>query len=286
MNQELSTKQEMIVDEIEQLEKKILEISMLGQFETAESYTSRLEDIKNRTLLYYSKTSSPGLSNEEASIIKDIAYLEYDIKVFFIEKGNALKAKQKSTNYQEKMNSIIKNMQEKTTKELWETLLQIVNNWKTDNPSTVALEIGKKEIAKVVLKLIELQISRNEIIDLNVIEQYCDYDDFLSVIKEKLINIAQKQDSDEQKETLAIAKNLDIKNLTNAKLWHILTYKTEFKFFQPNTTNNSSLSIDYNSSPETMLTPKTYDTILSNIMLKLYLKLTRKRCQIRLCKNG
>lgn len=278
MNQELSTKQEMIVDEIEQLGKKILEISMLGQFETAKSYTSRLEDIKNKTLLYYSKTSSPGLSHEEASIIKDIAYLEYDIKLFFLEKGNALKAKQKSTNYQEKINSIIKNMQGKTTKELWETLLQTVNDWKTDNPSTVALEMGKKEIAKIVLKLIELQISRNEVIDLNMIEQYCDYDDFLSVVKDRLINIAQEQDIYEQKETLSIAKNLDRKNLADSKLWHILTYKRDFHFFELDSTNNYSLTMDYNSSTETRLTSETYDSILSNIMLKLYLKFTRNRC--------
>ena len=276
MNQELNPKQEMIVDEIKQLEKNILEISMLGQFETAKSFTSRLEDIKNRTLLYYSKNSSPGLSNEEASIIRNIAYLEYDIKVFFIEKGNALKAKKKSTNYQEKMNSIIKNMQGKTTKELWKTLLQIVNDWKIDNPSTVALEMEKKEIAKIVLKLIELQISRNEVIDLNMIEQYCDYDDFLSVVKERLIDIAQEQDMNEQKETLSVAKNLNRKNLADAKLWHILTYKKEFHFFELDNTNNYSLTMDDNSSTETRLTTKTYDSILSNIMLKLYLKFTRK----------
>lgn len=278
MNLELNTKQEMIVDEIEQLEKNILEISMLGQFETAKSYTSRLEDIKKRTLLYYSQNPSPGLSHEEASIIKDIAYLEYDIKIFFIEKGNALKAKKKRTNYQEKMNSIINNMQGKTTKELWEALLQIVNDWKRDTSPTIALEMEKKEIAKIVLKLIELQISRNEVIDLNIIEQYCDYYDFLSVVKEKLVNIAQEQDIHEQKETLSIAKNLDRKNLADSKLWHILTYKKEFHFFELDNTNNYSLTMDDNSSTETRLTTKTYDSILSNIMLKLYLKFTRKRC--------
>ena len=118
MNLELDTKQEMILDEIKQLEEKILEISILGEFETAKSYKTRIEDIKKRTLLYYSVNSSPGLSNEEASIIKDIAYLEYDIKVFFIEKGNALKIKQRSNEYQKKINAVIENIQGKPTEEL------------------------------------------------------------------------------------------------------------------------------------------------------------------------
>ena len=291
MNLELDTKQEMILDEIKQLEEKILEISILGEFETAKSYKTRIEDIKKRTLLYYSVNSSPGLSNEEASIIKDIAYLEYDIKVFFIEKGNALKIKQRSNEYQKKINAVIENIQGKPTEELWKTLLHIVNAWKNHATSTIELEMGKRKIANIVLKIIEIQISRNEIIDLKKIEQYCDYSDILFVIKEKLVNIAQEQDSDERKKTLSILENLDIHNLTDPDLWYMLTFKKDIQFIQiyngvsnneyylPTETSVPTEAIlpeETRLSEQTGLTEKSLSLILSDIMTRLYLKLTRK----------
>lgn len=121
MNLELDTKQEIILDEIKQSEEKILEISILGEFETAKAYKARLEAIKNRVSLYYSKNSIPGLSYEEASIIKDLTYLEYDIKIFFIEKGNALKQKQEIDEYKKKTLSILRNLDihNLTNPDLW-----------------------------------------------------------------------------------------------------------------------------------------------------------------------
>ena len=291
MNLELDTKQEILLDEIKQSEEKILEISILGEFETAKAYKARLENIKNRVSLYYSKNSIPGLSYEEASIIKDLTYLEYDIKIFFIEKGNALKQKQKIDEYKKKINAILENIQGKTTEELWETLLHIANDWKAHTTSAIELEMGKRKIANIVLKIIEIQISRNEMIDFNKIEQYCDYPDFLFVLKEKLLNIAQKQDIDEQKKTLSILKNLDIHNLTNPDLWYMLTFKRDIQFVQMHNeaSNNEYYLLTGTSMPakttppeenrlseQTGLTEKSLSIILSDIMTRLYLRLTRK----------
>lgn len=291
MNLELDTKQEILLDEIKQSEEKILEISILGEFETAKAYKARLENIKNRVSLYYSKNSIPGLSYEEASIIKDLTYLEYDIKIFFIEKGNALKQKQKIDEYKKKINAILENIQGKTTEELWETLLHIANDWKAHTTSAIELEMGKRKIANIVLKIIEIQISRNEMIDFNKIEQYCDYPDFLFVLKEKLLNIAQKQDIDEQKKTLSILKNLDIHNLTNPDLWYMLTFKRDIQFVQIHNeaSNNEYYLLTGTSMPakttppeenrlseQTGLTEKSLSIILSDIMTRLYLRLTRK----------
>ncbi len=291
MNLELDTKQEILLDEIKQSEEKILEISILGEFETAKAYKARLENIKNRVSLYYSKNSIPGLSYEEASIIKDLTYLEYDIKIFFIEKGNALKQKQKIDEYKKKINTILENIQGKTTEELWETLLHIANDWKAHTTSAIELEMGKRKIANIVLKIIEIQISRNEMIDFNKIEQYCDYPDFLFVLKEKLLNIAQKQDIDEQKKTLSILKNLDIHNLTNPDLWYMLTFKRDIQFVQIHNeaSNNEYYLLTGTSMPakttppeenrlseQTGLTEKSLSIILSDIMTRLYLRLTRK----------
>ena len=145
--------------------------------------------------------------------------------------------------------------------------------------------MGKRKIANIVLKIIEIQISRNEIIDLKKIEQYCDYSDILFVMKEKLVNIAQEQDSDERKKTVSILENLDIHNLTDPDLWYMLTYKKEIQFLDLHNEGSNNqyylpeeikLPEETRLSEQTGLTEKSLSLILSDIMTRLYLKLTRK----------
>ena len=202
--------------EIQSLKDEINRIYMIGQFEIAESFDIRLKKIRKLLLEdisnYYIKNM----------LYTEIGYLEFDIKLYFSQKGNDEEIKNRVRLLKFELKTTIENDQG------WDKVKKIVDEWRKKAVSSREKEEANIEIAIIVEEMIEKSLINGENVNLNYIFEFCETSKLINVTRGKLEKNAKKKDGKEQKDIFREIAYLDEEGLTNIELWKLII-QTEIK---------------------------------------------------------
>ncbi len=262
--------QELYLKDIKQIEKKIQDVYYIGQFEIAKEFERKINEIKT----YLLQASCGEKFDHEAKwyLSKEIVYLEFDINLFFNQKGNYIKEKQKIHTLEENLDKIINKDINKRDKKLWEDLSDITTKWNQQGNSTLTNQEANNVIAKAVLRIYEEQAKRGEKIELDKISKYCLIENFIYIVKNELIHVAQNQEKNKQEETLKLARELTKENLKNPLIWKKLTQLENINIVNEKNVNlqeQSEVKSLKENNTNTLLALKNQDEELSNNLLEL-----------------
>lgn len=212
---------QLILEDIRRIEEKIQDINYLEQFDVAKKFTQRLSIAKQKLL--NKDNNSVGIDENEASFIKDIVGLEFEIDNFLNQKGKEIQKQIDKNEFENKVSGIVTSKSEKSTQELWQGLASIIDEYSKKQQSEMDNMQVTKKVAEAALKILKLQAAKGETIDINAVEQCCSKEDLIEAIQEELISLAQKQEGTDRRRSLDIAKSLTVQNLEDRELWQKLT---------------------------------------------------------------
>lgn len=205
-------KQNELLERIYNIENKIQEIYFVGEFEKANALKAKIHDAK---LILKDEEYQEGFFIVESASMAEgiISGIETSIESFFNNRTNDV------------IEDINIDVSQKSTEDTLKDLKLYIDKWETEVHSDIENKEFKRKVARVMLGLIKKQAEKGEEVDLGIVQNYCDIEDFMFVIRERLIKDAQKdgRDEAEKKDDLQIAKNLNAININYTSLWQKLT---------------------------------------------------------------
>ena len=214
---EFKDKQIGLLEKIKDVELKIQDIYCTGNFEKANEIKTSLNRVKvilkngyeglNETGGFFPVTEDP-----ETIVQKEMSEIEMNIEEFF-----------KRTNVEENIELDMS----RTTNEMLEDLRKINDDWNKTRQinSDIKNQEWDRKVTKTFVGIMIEKAKNGDEIDLGIAHEYCNTQDLLFVIKDKLISRAQKEDIDEAEKMdyLKTAKNLSLVNMHYNSLWQRLT---------------------------------------------------------------
>lgn len=210
-------KQTELLEKIKDAELKIQDIYCTGNFEKANEIKTSLNRVKVILKNGYEGLNETGgfvaiMEDPETIVQEEMSKIEMNIEEFF-----------KRTNVEENIELDIS----KTTNEMLEDLRKINDDWNKTRQinSDIKNQEWDREVTKTFVGIMIEKAKNGEEIDLGIAHEYCNTQDLLFVIKDKLISRAQKEDIDETEKIdyLKTAKNLSLINMHYNSLWQKLT---------------------------------------------------------------
>lgn len=211
---------------IDAIDNKIQELYYIDQFDLAK----KCEELLLKAKIALEDTNLTDDFVKKSNIIKYLVDLEWEIDQFFIETGNEQKEIKYGETIHSKIDEILANIEEKTTKQCFEELSLVLEDSKKHEYNDIAKRRIAEKIAKVVLRIQEEQARRKEEIDIDVVENFCTKEDLIEAIKEDLIENAQTQSEEDRLYTLELAKNLSTENLKDTEIWELVAQVEYVKF--------------------------------------------------------
>ena len=149
---------DLLLQEISQIENKIVEIKVLNQFDKANEYETRLENIreKARGIVLDSDDSSNGFDELSLSVFSDLILLDSDIDYYILEQNNIIESREEN---------IIDAAALKKIKELWENLERHVSNWENSEHNPIEELEYNKAVGKITLEIIIYQLQIEGVIN-------------------------------------------------------------------------------------------------------------------------
>lgn len=205
---------DLLLQEISQIENKLVEIKLLEKFEKASEYENTLKDIKEEAKkIELDKTnSSDGFDDLALKIFSRLIYLDSEIDYFVLKSEGIIEGVNE--------NKIDAETLEKT-KKLIDELEKHIDNFNKSNHNPIEEIENEKFIAKQCLEIILLKLQAEGVIDFSKIFKYCKKDFLVTVIKEIFVEGAKEEFRDEIKKHRLIeyTKNMTSKDLFDYKIW-------------------------------------------------------------------
>lgn len=206
-------------DWIDEIENKIQELYYIGEFDRAKKAKEKLSVAKEQL-----KEDITYDGGKKWAIAYQLADIQVPIDDFLDEKGGHQEIKKRKINeFLDKSNKVIDNLQEKTSKQAFEELALVIQEYNKDEFNEIEKREISEEISKIVLKILEMQIKNAEEIDIEGIEEFCTQEDLIKAIKSELIEKAQIQDEEDRGSTLEMARKLMPEDLKMPNIWRKLT---------------------------------------------------------------
>ena len=227
--------------DIKELEDMVNRIYYIGQFEVAERFEKRVNDLKKRFLSKVYSDKNQIINFDFDDIISEPIALKAEIEEYFAKDGTDIENKMIRERYAKKIDEISQMTEKTSTAESWESLRKIVDDWKKecqDHPRFEVQELEiNKNISKAVLSILESQAKNGEKVDLKPVDEVCSRVDLADTIKEKFIQIAKEtNDPEKREELLDTAKYLTEKRLSDPKVWEQLVGINSVKVKKEQTT--------------------------------------------------
>lgn len=216
--------QEEAIKEIKNIKLKIKEIYYIQEFEQAEEFEKRLQEIQNKYFLYE-------ISFENYSLfIKEIVDLEWNIDTYMEEYGENKKKQITVKNFSNQIKEFISSSNRKSPEELiveLKAIHQVIEEYNLDEILNYQLN---QLLARALLCIFVKQIKNDEPIDLRLIEDLTTPEVFTNEIQEQLIKMAKQKDENTASEILDLCKQVNPNTLQEEKVWKILSDSNQVKF--------------------------------------------------------
>ena len=208
---------DLLLQEISQIENKIVEIKVLNQFDKANEYEIRLENIREKAkdISLNQDGSSTGFDELSLSVFVDLISLDSDIDYYILEQNNVIESREEN---------IIDAAALKKIKELWENLERHVNNWENSEHNPIEELEYNKAVGKITLEIIIYQLQIEGVINFPKVFSYCRQDSLVNAVKELLFEGASQEEKDDirRRRLISMAKDISEVDLFDYKLWQQL----------------------------------------------------------------
>lgn len=205
---------DLLLQEIFQIENKIVEVKILNQFDKANEYEKKLKLIKTKAkdIILDNENESKGFDEISLEVLSELVVLNSEVDYYILKANNIIESDVENKIDAEALRKI---------KQLWETLEEDIKLWKQSKHNPIKEIEYNKQIGKATLDIIICQLQTEAILDFNKVFKYCEVEFLINAIKETLFEGAKDEINDTIKRNMLIdlAKNVSEKDLYDYKLW-------------------------------------------------------------------
>lgn len=205
---------ELLLQQISQIENKIVEIKILNQFDKANEYEIELENIKLKAkdIVLSDSEEANGLDEISLEILSNLILLNSDIDYYILKINNTIESMNEDKIDAEALEKI---------KNLWSSLEKHIKLWNEENHNPIEEIEYNKHLGKITLEIIIYQLQIEGVIDFFKVFRYCKKDFLVDAIKKVLFEGAKDEFHDEIRKSrlIELAKNASEKDLYDYKLW-------------------------------------------------------------------
>ena len=205
---------DLLLQEISQIENKLVEIKLLEKFDKASEYENILNDIKEEAKqIELDKTnSSTGFDDLALKIFSKLIELDSEIDYFVLKSEGIIEGINE--------NKIDAEAIEKT-KRMIEELEKHIGDFNNSEHNPIEEIENEKFLARKCLEIILLKLQAEGVIDFSKIFKYCKKEFLVTVIKEIFVEGAKEEFRDEIRKhrLMEYTKNMTPKDLFDYKIW-------------------------------------------------------------------
>lgn len=205
---------DLLLQEIFQIENKIVEVKVLSQFDKANEYEIELEKIRLRAkdIVLDNENKSEGFDDISLKMLSDLIILDSDVDYFLLKASNIIESS---------IESMIDAETIKKIKQLWDSLEKDIQIWNNGTHNPIEEIEFNKHIGKITLEIIVYQLQAEGILDFSKVLKYCKREYLVNAIKEVLFEGAQEEFHDQirRRKLITLAKNISEKDLYDYKIW-------------------------------------------------------------------
>lgn len=205
---------ELLLQEISQIENKLVELKVLNQFDKANEYENSLETIKMKAkdIVLDNENNAEGFDSLSLEVFSDLILLDSDVDYYILKTNNVIESASENRIDAEALKKI---------KNLWSSLEKDIKIWNESSHNPIEeIEYGK-HIGKITLEIIIYQLQVEAILDFFKVFKYCKKDFLINAIKVVLFEGAEDEFHDEirRRRLINLAKTVSEKDLYDYKLW-------------------------------------------------------------------
>lgn len=205
---------DLLLKEILAIENKIVEVKVLKQFDKANEYENKLEEIriKAKDIVLDNDNKSEGFDEISLQILSEMITLNSDIDYYILKTNNIIESAEENKIDAEALEKIRKS---------WEDLENDIKAWNSTNHNPVEEMTYTKHIGKATLDNIIYQLQTEGVLDFTKVFKCCRKEFLVNSLKETLFEGAKNELKDEIKRQnlIDLAKRVSEKDLYNYKLW-------------------------------------------------------------------
>lgn len=205
---------DLLLQEIFQIENKIVEVKVLNQFDKANEYQTLLERIRLRAkdIVLDNENNSEGFDDISLQMLSDLIILDSDVDYYLLKASNIIESS---------VESLIDAEAIKKIKQLWDSLEKDIEIWNKSAHNPIEEIEFNKHIGKITLEIIVYQLQAEGILDFSKVLKYCKREYLVNAIKEVLFEGAQEEFHDQirRRKLINLAKNVSEKDLYDYKVW-------------------------------------------------------------------
>lgn len=206
---------DLLLQEISQIENKIIELKVLNKFDKANEYESSLEEIKVKAaniVLDDNENETEKFDELSLEVLSELILLSSNIDYYFLKINNIIES---ATDNKIDEKALVK------IKKLWMTLEEYKKVWNESTHNPIEEIEYNKQIGKMTLEIIIYQLQIEAIIDFPKIFNHCKKEFLVTAIKELLFEGARDEIRDEIRRSrlIELAKNISEVDLYDYKLW-------------------------------------------------------------------
>lgn len=205
---------DLLLQEIFQIENKIVEVKILNQFDKAREYETKLEIIrlKAKDIVLDEENKIQGFDDLSLNVFAELIQLHSDLDYYILKSNNIIESSVDSKIDAEILKKI---------KQQWDYLGKDIEHWKESNHNPIEEIEFNKHIGKITLENIIYQLQAEGILDYSKVFNYCRREYLINAVKEVLFEGAKEEFHDEirRHKLINLAKNLSEKDIYSYKLW-------------------------------------------------------------------
>lgn len=205
---------DLLLQEIFQIENKIVEVKVLNQFDKANEYEVALEKIRLRAkdIVLDNENKSKGFDDISLQMLSDLIVLDSEVDYYLLKTSNIIESS---------IESLIDAEAIKKIKQLWDSLEKDIEIWNSSTHNPIEEIEFNKHIGKITLEIIIYQLQAEGILDFSKVLKYCKREYLVNAIKEVLFEGAQEEFHDQirRRKLINLAKNVSEKDLYDYKIW-------------------------------------------------------------------
>lgn len=204
---------DLLLQEISQIENKLVELKVLNQFEKANEYENALEKIRMRAKdIQLNTDETEGFDNLSLEVFRDLILLDSEVDYFILKTNNIIESANENQIDAEALKKI---------NNLWHNLEKDLKTWEESEHNPIEEIEYSKHIGKITLDIIIYQLQVEAIIDFTKIFKYCRKEFLVNAIKAVLFEGAEEafQDDITRRRLVNLAKTISEKDLYDYKLW-------------------------------------------------------------------
>lgn len=205
---------DLLLQEISEIENKIVELKVLNKFDKALEYEQKLTDIRNkaRNISLNNENNSEGFDELSLEVLSDLINLNSKVDYFLLKANNVIESATENRIDAQALEKI---------KTLWINLENYIKTWKESEHNPIEELEYEKTIGKITLEIIIHQLQIEGVINFHKVFRYCKAESLVNSIKEVLFDGAKNEFRYEERKRkyIELAKNITEKDLYDYKLW-------------------------------------------------------------------